>query len=280
MECHRTRSRRGPSVTFWSPAFTLVELLVVIAVVGLLMAILLPAVQTARAAAHRSQCKNNLKQLGLAMHHYHDVHRGLPEPSYRPWSWGSRLLPFCEQKAMYDQFDWRLPPWDGRNIHLVETRLAVFRCPSETAPLTQTIRDAMYKDAAVALPQEMNLLHGSYRMNAYLRSARNFAGITDGLSNTCMLVETSPQTEEFGPFKVTWTTTWCCHLDAWPDRNANQNTLCAFFPTEGSAVRSSHQGGAHFALGDGSVRFVRDTTDRQTLEALYKINDGKPLREF
>lgn len=93
-----------------SAAFTLVELLVVIAIIGILIALLLPAVQAAREAARRSQCKNNLRQVGLAMHNYHSARKALPPGSgylqvtFQP-NWVTHILPFMEERTIWDQFD-------------------------------------------------------------------------------------------------------------------------------------------------------------------------------
>jgi len=95
-------------------AFTLVELLVVIAIIGILVALLLPAIQAAREAARRSQCSNNVKQLGLALHNYHDTYSSFPfswmadlsrPPLMNAQVWGVRILPFMEESALYDQYD-------------------------------------------------------------------------------------------------------------------------------------------------------------------------------
>src|SRR5258707_15586964 len=110
-------------------AFTLVELLVVIAIIGILIALLLPAIQAAREAARRSSCTNNMKQLGIALHNYHDIYNRFPFSNYTQPTWGwspfgingggdfggplVRLLPYLEQKAAYDQLDFRFP-----NIYL------------------------------------------------------------------------------------------------------------------------------------------------------------------
>ena len=129
-------SRRG---------FTLVELLVVIAIIGVLIALLLPAVQAAREAARRIKCSNNLKQYGLAIHNYHDIHKGLP-PGGNPWgegpgiSWQVRVLPFAEQSVLYDQLDMSLPDVPNQIINIGTEQLEARRaqvpyaqCPDDTA---------------------------------------------------------------------------------------------------------------------------------------------------
>lgn len=126
--------------------FTLVELLVVIAIIGLLIALLLPAVQAAREAARRSQCSNNLKQIGLGMHNYHDSYNTFPfcymvDPTnLNVQVWGVRILPYIEQSAIYDDYDDRTPAINAplgfdpavvaSNMQLIQTPLEVFVCPS------------------------------------------------------------------------------------------------------------------------------------------------------
>lgn len=138
---HTMKSRRG---------FTLIELLVVIAIIGVLIALLLPAVQAAREAARRSQCTNNLKQIGLAMHNYHDVHGVFPLSRTivlvnnvininRAFSGHSQLLPFLEQRPIYDAINfnltWNPDPnnggYDG-NATVRRTAISVFLCPSDS----------------------------------------------------------------------------------------------------------------------------------------------------
>jgi prepilin-type N-terminal cleavage/methylation domain-containing protein len=124
--------------------FTLLELLVVIGVIALLVALLLPAVQMAREAARRLQCGNNLKQLGLAFHNYHDVHRRLPFSHFidpenlNAHGWGEMLLPYLDQAALYNQLNFSQPyfsPYPGLgfthdNQRVIRTPLAVRTCPS------------------------------------------------------------------------------------------------------------------------------------------------------
>lgn len=137
------------------PGFTLIELLVVIAIIAILIALLLPAVQQAREAARRSQCKNNLKQLGLAMHNYHDTHGLFPHNQGRwtngpypanaigDFSWIAMALPFLDQKPMYDQLDMIggvAAGWDrnsnniGTNQAIRRTVLPILICPSNDQP--------------------------------------------------------------------------------------------------------------------------------------------------
>ncbi len=122
--------------------FTLVELLVVIAIIGILIALLLPAVQAAREAARRAQCSNNLKQLGLGLHNYHDVHKAFPFAwmldlkTFNVQCWGTRVLPFIEQQPLYQGYDSRVAAFNElgtvgqSNIKVISMPLGVFVCPS------------------------------------------------------------------------------------------------------------------------------------------------------
>ena len=127
--------------------FTLVELLVVIAIIGILIALLLPAVQAAREAARRASCSNKMKQIGLALHNYHDTHKCFPPDAIwvgnsaarqRNFTWIALLLPYMEQAALHDQIDFTIPAWDqqvpgsgGSTQTLQSIQLEGFTCPSE-----------------------------------------------------------------------------------------------------------------------------------------------------
>ncbi len=145
-------------------AFTLVELLVVIAIIGILIALLLPAVQAAREAARRSQCSNNCKQIGLALHNYHDTYKWFPmgffasasDPSLsdlNAGSWGTALLPYLEQQPLYDQYDHNRAPFNppvgsATNIAVIRTPVAAFICPSVPGGVNREYHGSGALDAA------------------------------------------------------------------------------------------------------------------------------------
>lgn len=152
---HRSRKLRG---------FTLIELLVVIAIIAILIALLLPAVQQAREAARRSTCKNNMKQIGLAFHNYHDSY-GCFAPAYildtsnfNAHSWGAMILPYLDQAPLYNQFNFNAPFFSPNsslghtydNTTPSRTQVPVFNCPS--TPGGPRINDFTLPGAAVGLP--------------------------------------------------------------------------------------------------------------------------------
>ena len=127
---------------------TLIELLVVLAILGVVMGLLLPAVQMARESARQTQCQNRLRQIGLAMHQFHDARQHLPmgclewralptQVSRRQWAWSARLLPFLEQGPVYEQIDFAKPFDHVDNQAAVSVALTVFQCPDVTGESLQ-----------------------------------------------------------------------------------------------------------------------------------------------
>lgn len=176
--------------------FTLIELLVVIAIIAVLIALLLPAVQQAREAARRTQCKNNLKQMGLALHNYHDVYNLFPNgniASSQGWglSFFIRMLPYLDQAPLYNQFNfsgaqpgwaWTGDPAGSNNgSAMSKAAPAVFGCPSSPMPL---VRDAAggYNIPHPHYKGIMGATNGDTFVNAAARIATSSTGCCDGQS--------------------------------------------------------------------------------------------------
>lgn len=180
-----------------SRGFTLIELLVVIAIIAILIALLLPAVQQAREAARRTQCKNNLKQLGLAMHNYHDVYATLPiadvDGTSTPVSAHARLLPYIEQSNVYSLVDFNVSYDHANNVKARHTELAAFRCPSDPTSLPASIggRNNYYWNAGNVVVMYASGATGQPSTNGVVFHNRKirFNDITDGLSNSAAMAE-------------------------------------------------------------------------------------------
>jgi prepilin-type N-terminal cleavage/methylation domain-containing protein/prepilin-type processing-associated H-X9-DG protein len=230
-----------------SQGFTLVELLVVIAIIGVLVALLLPAVQTAREAARRMQCTNNLKQLGLAIHNYHDVQNRFPSgfifqapgmtgrgdrarraPGF---SWHTFILPHIEQQAIYSSLNFGLGLWQQPNRQLVATPLKAAVCPSANNPSKNfrvgTSSDASGFDNPGIAGTNYVGCAGSFVQSAYYdqpEPRRNgiiiedsnlrFSNVTDGTSNTFLVGETIwfGAGSDVGSNNFYWDATWYGHF--------------------------------------------------------------------
>ncbi len=176
--------------------FTLVELLVVIAIIGILVGLLLPAVQAAREASRRMQCSNNLKQIGLGLHNYHGSYNSLPfawggtrPPSNSPgYSALSQILPYIEQTALHEQIDFARPLTDAFNTAARLTEVETFRCPSDLVnpqPLTGGATNYMANVGNQHLWQDPLLQNGPFIRAKQLK----FRDVLDGLSNTAAFAE-------------------------------------------------------------------------------------------
>ena len=205
--------------------FTLVELLVSIAIIGSLVALLLPAVQRAREAARQAQCANNLKQLGIAFQLFHDsqkrfpsAYESTPGPGFDPpdpvtrdrgpgWAWGAQLLPYYEEESLYDSFNRKLPCWHAANADVAKQQIRVFLCPTasgadepfalqDSAATTLATFGRSCYVANVGQEEPWGFTVDDYKGIAdgplYRNSRTRIAEITDGLTHTVFLGEHHP----------------------------------------------------------------------------------------
>jgi prepilin-type N-terminal cleavage/methylation domain-containing protein len=268
-------------------AFTLIELLVSIAIIGVLVALLLPAVQSSRAAARRTVCKNNLRQLGLALHLYHETHRCFPAGSYvmgpafpmqTGWGWGAMLLPQLEQNAIYQQINFDLGTAVGSNLALLALPIPTFRCPSEIG------LDRIHCTLTGETPYD--LASGNYCGSESVLCAMSntkISQITDGTTQTFILGERIVQPGS--PTTLPFTSNWAGQVafaDQYDYRSVPHLTASAVHMLNASATDpqcfgSRHELGAHFALADGSVQYISNSIDVPTYVALGTPDGGEMI---
>jgi prepilin-type N-terminal cleavage/methylation domain-containing protein/prepilin-type processing-associated H-X9-DG protein len=188
-------------------AFTLIELLVVIAIVAILIGLLVPAVQKVREAAARMSCTNNLKQLGLALHNYHDTNLSLPSsfnvPGLPRSSMLTRLLPYFEQDNLYKRYDFTLNWFDPPNLPVTTTRIKILLCPSSPNPERLDGRPEAWSPLVAVTDYGATTSVSPLLVSAGLvdqsgpgmipkdADKPRFADVTDGLSNTICLAESA-----------------------------------------------------------------------------------------
>ena len=268
-------------------AFTLIELLVVIAIIAILLGLLLPAVQKVRESAAKTQCTNNLKQMGLACHNYHDVNNGLP-PGYTAtaaypstaagWSWAAYLLPYIEQDNVYRQINFNQPM---ETQPIIQTMLKVFICPSDTPPFTPfAVTDATMATICLAAPSSYAASVGSDASEVddptgngvfYRNSKTRLTDITDGTSQTVFIGDRA-----WADSKGIWAgapntaITRPGPTNPWPNTTGpsqclilvHNNWINIKTDADGGLddFSSKHTNGANMLFGDGSVRFIRSVT--------------------
>jgi prepilin-type N-terminal cleavage/methylation domain-containing protein/prepilin-type processing-associated H-X9-DG protein len=260
------------------PGFTLIELLVVIAVVGVLIALLLPAVQAAREAARRAQCTSNLKQIALAMHNYVDAVGTLPmggadqrdasnPGTFVPFSSGLfvAILPQLEQLPIFNTVNFSVHIFNAANLTVDATGIAVHWCPSDGA-VQQTEINPLYNPFLdlTGQPVAFTSYAGNDQLFVYNDRPPRIADITDGTSQTFLLGEKAHSD----------LSDWLRPMYSWWFSGANGDTLFdTWFPLNSYrkinggwrdwpliyGASSYHPGGANFAMADGSVRFIKDT---------------------
>jgi len=302
-----------------SSGFTLVELLVVIAIIGVLIALLLPAVQQAREAARRIQCSNNLKQLGLAMHNYHDTFLQFPYAQFNDvrdayWlngvkqnseraTWYPSVLPYIEQTALYEKFTGDFGKTQAYNWGSTADRATVVDglvCPSD--PYGGKVGSAGFLGNYVVSAGSTVFTGPGTGMNGifYVRSENDFADITDGTSNTLMFGEvllapeiSGPERDHTGNYFNGFDMESAFSTYQGPNTSAPDVMYgggCGSIPHSPciddiaqdavTYARSMHPGGVQFTLADGSVRFVPETVDIATYRNLGARNDGNVIGEY
>lgn len=307
--------------------FTLIELLVVIAIIAVLIALLLPAVQQAREAARRTQCKNNLKQIGLAIHNYHDTFGVFPfgtthdggdnlvatdeaAASNASWGWGASILPQIDQSTLFNALGVNTNTLDvvlraatttPAIQQLIYTKLAAYRCPSDTAPDLNTWRvnyNTYYGGSGVngrsspgggflatsnyvashgtlwTLPYQQYTLGQDPYGVFYTDSKLSFRDITDGSSNTIFIGERNWKNKAAvwaGTRNVTGHGDWGLRMteaspsypqNYWAPDPATSSSIA------GDSFSSAHVGGAQYLFGDGTVRFVSDNINYDTTQII------------
>lgn len=276
---------------FHRKAFTLIELLVVIAIVGVLIGLLLPAVQKVRNAANRMKCANNLKQIGVAMHHYHDSCGTLP-PGYTAsmpyvdgatdttpgWGWGAYLLPFIEQQNVYSRIDFNLPV--GNSALAIQTTIPIYLCPSDMQQGPFPIPNGFGGAGAVVAPCSYAACVGGDESGTddasgygifYRNSRTQLTEITDGTSNTIMVGDRAwSNANGIWAGAISGAVCKRGRLNPCPGTGASwypAATLVLAHSHLNNATTdadgglddfsSNHAGGSNFLFADGSVRFLR-----------------------
>ena len=300
------RRRRG---------FTLIELLVVIAIIAILIGLLLPAVQKVREAAARATCQNNLKQLGLALHSYHDVNNGFPQAyTYPPTAaepfvhaWGMRILPYVEQAPLYASYSQTQHAFLAPNATVIQTQLKVFQCPSTPNPNrlnntpagvipgipaftaacsdyapTSGILGSLWDILFVNNPPAGGDRHGVIRANLKVQ----ILAVTDGTSNTVMIAEIAGRNDLY---RLGQKVTGLNLGGGWGDPINGENWYGGSLPNGtgagacvinctneyGKGMYAFHTGGVNVSFADGSVRFLTQSTDPKTVSNIITAAKGE-----
>ncbi|MEX0725453.1 MAG: DUF1559 domain-containing protein [Planctomycetaceae bacterium] len=295
--------------------FTLIELLVVIAIIAVLIALLLPAVQQAREAARRTQCRNNLKQIGLALHNYHDSHNTFPSgwigvtagvhtahDGTNGAGWGTMILPYVDQANLYNLFNSSYNIEHPLNDAFRLTPLTLFRCPSDPQPDRWNIEEEGSPGTVICELPTANYVasFGTEEIDGcenppgtppvaangqclgdgafYHDSVVRLRDLTDGSSNT--LIAGERRTNE----PLGWYSTWVGRVAEGEEAFQRVTGALDHPPNDPAAhfddFSSVHEGGAQFVLGDGHVQFISENIDKNVYRALGTIQGGEVISEY
>jgi prepilin-type N-terminal cleavage/methylation domain-containing protein len=290
--------------------FTLIELLVVIAIIAILIGLLLPAVQKVREAAARIQCANNLKQIGLALHNYHDAYSKLPYArtggGTNRSTWARLLLPYLEQENIYNTFRTPLPgvnQTDGFNnltstnpqvVAATQAQVKIFLCPSRRGPpvlcpINQVpSATGMGSDYAgcngdgTVIGTVYTGMIGFLSSGSHTSAGVPFAAVTDGLSNTIMIGEKHIPINSLGKDYITDGIIYGAGEDQTYVRRGGPSHPLAFTPYDvpNRQFGSYHTGVVQFVFGDGSVHAIQNSIAPTTLGYLCNKTDGQVIPNY
>ena len=255
-------------------AFTLVELLVVISIVGVLMAIILPAVSAMREASRRTSCTNNLRQIGLALQMYHEKQGRFPiggiewrpagNQTKRQLAWSAFVLPFLEQQAVYDRLDLSQPFDSSENAGGAAAVISVFICPTSVRG-TRLVDGRGPCDYGGIYGERISGPNNPPKGTMLYDRALSSTDIRDGLSNTLMVGEDTEWSDG----------QWINGRNIFDQAYA----INAAPPFEND-IRSHHPGGANTVFADGRVRFLDETVSLEVLSSLCTRDGGEAIDSF
>ncbi len=253
--------------------FTLVELLVVLAIIGILIGLLLPAVQAVREAARRMQCQNHLRQIGLALHNYHAAFRKFPpgaievRPEVRngkQLAWSAFVLPFLGEPAIYGQVDFNYPFDHARNAAAAQTPIETYLCPSTPRATPHRLGFGATDYGGIYGERIFSRNHPPRGVMIHDRAIR-FRDITDGTATTLAVAEDA----DFPDGQ--WINGRNLFDQAFPINRA---------PKFENDIRSFHPAGASGLFADGSVTFMDENIELELLAALCTRNGGENIAEI